>query len=235
MNITLKVFAGLRDIIGQSSLQVQVPPGTTVGQLWEQFQQQYPRLQNYSPVALTVNLEYAPPDTELQEGDEVAFIPPVSGGQENEPVRGRSEALPLIAITSEPLDVTALEEAVAHPTCGAVVTFVGRVREHHQGRRVRYLEYEAYPEMARRKMGQIGEEIRARWGVERVAMVHRVGRLTIGEASIVIAVAAPHRAEAFAACRYAIDRLKEDVPIWKKEYWEDGAEWIEEGQPGGKK
>ncbi|HID87231.1 MAG TPA: molybdenum cofactor biosynthesis protein MoaE [Anaerolineae bacterium] len=115
-----------------------------------------------------------------------------------------------------------------HPGAGAIATFLGTVRDHSRGRRVLYLEYDAYPEMAERTLRQIGEEIRERWGLDRVAIVHRIGRLEIGEASVAIAVAAPHRAEAFEACRYAVDRLKEIVPIWKKEVWEGGEYWVEE-------
>jgi molybdopterin synthase catalytic subunit len=129
-------------------------------------------------------------------------------------------------LTDQPLDPRAVEALVADPACGALVTFVGTVRRTNEGREVDYLEYEAYPGMAEKKMAEIAEEIRARWGLERVAIGHRLGRCEVGEASIVIAVAAPHRAEAFEACRYAIDRVKEIVPIWKREVWTDGAVWI---------
>ena len=129
-------------------------------------------------------------------------------------------------LTGDRLDPAALTRLVEDPSCGAVVTFVGNVRQENEGRDVDYLEYEAYPGMAEAKMAEIGEEIRQRWGLARVAMVHRLGRCEVGEASIVIAVAAPHRREAFEACHYAIDRVKEIVPIWKREVWRDGAVWI---------
>jgi molybdopterin synthase catalytic subunit len=137
---------------------------------------------------------------------------------------------PIIRVTREPLDavaVTELEHAVEHPSVGGMVTFQGVVRDNNLGKRTRYLEYEAYPEMAEREMGTIAAEIGRRWGTDRVAMAHRVGRLEIGECSVVVVVACAHRGEAFEACRYAIDTLKATVPIWKKEVAEDGEEWIE--------
>jgi molybdopterin synthase catalytic subunit len=136
----------------------------------------------------------------------------------------------MFRVTDEEITAQMVIEAVEHPSVGAIVTFLGTVRDRSQGRRVLYLEYDAYPEMAERTLRQIGEEIRERWGLDRVAIVHRVGRLEIGEASVAIAVAAPHRAEAFEACRYAIDRLKEIVPIWKKEVREGGECWVEENK-----
>jgi molybdopterin synthase catalytic subunit len=130
-------------------------------------------------------------------------------------------------ITTEPIDVDALYRAVLRDRDGAVVTFHGVVREYSDsGRAVRYLEYEAYPEMAEAQMRAIGAEIKRRWDIDDVAMVHRIGRLEIGEASVVIAVAAPHRGEAFDACEYAIDTLKATVPIWKKEVFADGEVWV---------
>lgn len=134
----------------------------------------------------------------------------------------------MFRVTEDEITAQMVIGAVEHPSAGAIVTFLGTVRDHSQGKRVLYLEYDAYPEMAEMTLRQIGEEIRERWGLDRVAIVHRVGRLEIGEASVAIAVAAPHRAEAFEACRYAIDRLKEMVPIWKKEVWEGSEHWVEE-------
>jgi len=136
----------------------------------------------------------------------------------------------IVRITRDPLDdaaVAELRRAVEHPSVGGIVTFLGVVRDHNKGKRVRYLEYEAYPEMAEREMAAIAAEVERRWGTDRVAMVHRVGRLEIGECSVVVVVACAHRGEAFEACRYAIDTLKATVPIWKKEVAEDGEEWIE--------
>lgn len=132
----------------------------------------------------------------------------------------------MFEITDQPLSLEPLVAAVRRSSSGAVATFSGVVREQTRGRQVRYLEYEAYQEMAVPKMRKIAEEIRLKWKVDEIAMTHRIGRLQIGEASVVIAVSAPHRREALAACAYAIDRLKEIVPIWKKEVWTDGEEWV---------
>ena len=129
-------------------------------------------------------------------------------------------------VTEAELDIQEAIGAVQHPGAGAVVSFVGTVRDTSRGRRVLYLEYDAYPEMAEEKLAEIGQEIAERWGTERVAILHRLGRLGVGEAVVVIAIATSHRAEGFAACRYAIDRIKEIVPIWKKEVWEAGEAWV---------
>jgi molybdopterin synthase catalytic subunit len=129
-------------------------------------------------------------------------------------------------IVSQPIDVSAVTAAVADPGAGAIVTFIGTTRDHNDGRRVTRLEYEAYPEMALAEMRKIGEVVRQRWPIERVAIVHRIGVVPIGEASVVIAVSAGHRQAAFEACHFAIDRLKEVVPIWKKEHFEGGEIWI---------
>ncbi len=136
----------------------------------------------------------------------------------------------MIQITREPLDrpaVDAIVQSVWHAGAGGIVTFEGTVRDHARGKRVRYLEYDAYPEMAEQEMAKIAAEVERRWKTDRVAMVHRIGRLEIGEVSVVVAVACPHRGEAFEACRYAIDTLKSTVPIWKKEVAEDGEEGVE--------
>ena len=134
---------------------------------------------------------------------------------------------PLISITHERLDRDALVAAVSHPGAGGIVVFEGVVRDNARGKQVRYLEYDVYPEMAVQQIREIVAEAESRWGVERVAVAHRVGRLEIGEASVIIVVASPHRAEAFDACRYIIDTLKATVPIWKKEVATNGEEWVE--------
>jgi molybdopterin synthase catalytic subunit len=166
---------------------------------------------------VSINHEYAAPERSIPPEAEIAIIPPVSGGEEAEEH---------LIITEEPLSADLLIQKVSNPSAGAVLTFVGTVREFTRGRRTVHLEYEAYAPMAIKKMRQITEEIKTRWPEARVAMAHRVGRLDIEEISVIIAVATPHRDEAFAAGRYAIERLKAIVPIWKKEKWEDGSEWI---------
>lgn len=138
--------------------------------------------------------------------------------------------LPLIQITREPLDrpaIDAIVQRVWHAGAGGIVTFEGTVRDNARGKQIRYLEYDAYPEMAEQEMAKIAAEVKRRWKTKYVALVHRIGRLEIGEVSVVVSVACPHRAEAFEACRYAIDTLKTTVPIWKKEVATDGAEWVE--------
>jgi len=164
---------------------------------------------------LMVNKAYVTHDHELHDGDELALIPPVSGGDSRR-----------YRIQSEALDPRLTESLVAHPGAGAIATFIGTVRDHGRGRAVTRLEYEAYAPAAELTMSQIGEEIRERWGIDHVAITHRVGLLGVGEASVVISVASAHRDAAFEACRYAIERIKEIVPIWKKEHYADGAAWL---------
>jgi molybdopterin synthase catalytic subunit len=136
----------------------------------------------------------------------------------------------MLDLTEDPLDPGPVVEDVRHPGSGAIVIFLGVVRDEDHGRKVRYLEYDAYRSMAEKEMRKVGEEILARWPAARISMRHRFGRLEVGETALVVAVSAPHRGDAFEACRYAIDRIKEIVPIWKKEVWEDGEAWLE-GHP----
>ena len=161
-------------------------------------------------------------DSVVSDGDEVAFIPPVSGGAHAVGV--------FFEITAQPLDARRLEAAVAHAGAGAICTFTGVVRDSSRGRSVTHLEYEAYADMAKAEMQKIAQEIAQNWPEARVAMAHRTGRLEIGEASVVVSASCPHRAEAIAACKWGIDRLKESVPIWKKEHAADGTFWIEGDQ-----
>jgi len=214
LKVRVRLFASYRELVGAGEETVEVAAGTTVAALWQRYVAQHPQMASVPP-AFAVNHAYAPGHRPLADGDEVAFIPPVSGG-----------AGPFI-VTDQEIDVAALRRAVAHPGAGGVVVFHGVVRDNSRGRAVRYLEYEAYPAMAERTLAQIAQEIAARWGLEHVAIAHRVGHLEIGETSVVIAVAAPHRQEAFAACAYAIDRIKQIAPIWKKEFTADGAVWVE--------
>jgi MoaE-MoaD fusion protein len=215
MKIQVKLFASVRELIGQRELMLEVPEGTCGSELIQLLVSTHPRLERLAPsLKLAVNQEYAGGDHILAEGDEIALIPPVSGGVD------------LFDVTHAPLSLDSLVAAVGESSSGAIASFLGIVRGIARGRQVEYLEYDAYPEMAVTKMQQIGREIRARWPVGRVAIIHRVGRLGIGEASVAIAIGSPHRAEALQACAYAIERLKQMVPIWKKEVWADGAEWI---------
>lgn len=215
MNIRVKLFASARDIVGRREVMLDLPEGATAAEVLQRMAADHPALGGLAPsLMLAVNREYVEGSRVLGEGDEIALIPPVSGGRD------------LYEVTEAPLSLDALTAGVSQNTSGAVATFLGIVREFARGRRVLSLEYDAYPEMATATMRQIGEEIRQRWPVDGIAMVHRIGRLAIGEASVAIAISAPHRHEALQACAYAIERLKEIVPIWKKEIWSDGAEWI---------
>lgn len=224
MKVTVKLFAVHRQLLGRREAQVEAPEGATIGDVWRALKAQYPQLSHLSDSVLAaLNQDYAPLDTRVQPGDEIAFIPPVSGG---------TEPAPLFAVVDGPIDEGAVRDAVADPGAGGICLFSGVVRDNSRGKRVLYLEYEAYPEMAARQMRVIESEMRARWSLQRVAMVHRTGRLEIGEASVCIAVSTAHRAEAFEACRYAIDRLKQILPVWKKEVWEGGEYWVGwEGNP----
>jgi molybdopterin synthase catalytic subunit len=216
MEVRVRYFAYFRERLGRSSDRLDVPDGCTVRDLWLRCTEGHEKLPPMlSSLLVAVNGDYADRETVLRAGDEVTFLPPVSGGADR------------CRLVRDPIDICALEAEVAAPRHGAVVTFVGVVREmSDSGRPVRYLEYEAYDELALREMEAIVRRIEAQWPDCSVAIVHRVGRLEIGETSVAIAVATPHRAVAFEACRLAIDRLKETVPIWKKEVFLDGEAWV---------
>ena len=219
MQVQLRYFAMIREVLGRTSECRRIDDGATAGSLFDLVALDAPRLAALKrSTMLMVNEEYVPADHPLADGDEVAFIPPVSGGS-TVPDR-------LFRVQAHPIDARAVEAAVATSGAGAVVTFTGTVRDHARGQRVTALEYEAYEPAAEKMLARIGDEIGERWGIDRVAVVHRTGRLRPGEASVVIAVASAHRGEAFAACEYLIDRLKEIVPIWKKEFYDDGAVWV---------
>lgn len=220
MKITLRYFALWREQLGRDEEDREVAPGATVGTLINEIIADHPRLIAMRPSTMfMVNQEYAPLGQTLADNDEVAVIPPVSGGSQETPGR-------LFKVVDTPLDVNEVIRAVEDPAAGATVSFTGTVRDNSLGKEVVALEYEAYPAAAEKMMARVADEIAERWGLRRVAIVHRTGLLTIGEASVVIAVSAPHRQEAFAACEYVLKRLKEIVPVWKKEAYTDGATWI---------
>lgn len=216
--VKVRFFAATADAAGRRQVEGDWA-GLTPPQLVKVLQEQFPNLVRLAPaLAIAVNREYATDEQILQDGDEVALIPPVSGGAVGEK--------PLFEVTDAPLSADEVAARVTNPYSGATLVFVGTVREWTKGKRTILLEYEAYPEMAVAQMQVIGREIEERWPGTGVAIVHRVGRLEVTEASVIIAVATPHRADAFDACRHAIERLKQIVPIWKKEIWEDGEEWV---------
>ncbi len=218
--VTIKLFATLRERARTAELDREFPEGITVGEIWRGLVAEFPALGgHHDSVAFAVNHEYVDGDYRPRAGDEVAFIPPVSGGSE-----------PLwvgpIKIIRDKIKLEELQRAVADPRSGATATFAGTTRNENAGRRVTRLEYEAYEPMALSEMRKIARAAGERFGIVRIAITHRIGRVEIGETSVAIAVSAAHRAEAFDACRFAIDRVKEIVPIWKKEYFEGGELWV---------
>ena len=216
----MRLFARYREAIGRERLEVEVPEGGTVEAAWQAVVVRHPELGRYRPFTLfAVGHDYVQPDHTLRPGEELCLFPPVSGG---------SEPADVYRIVEEPLSADAVAGTVADPAAGGIVVFSGVVRNEKDGRPVKYLEYEAHAPMAETTMRGIGEAVRRRWpSVKRVAVLHRVGRLEIGESSVIIAVSAAHRQEAFEACHFAIDALKQTVPVWKKEYFEDGEVWVE--------
>jgi molybdopterin synthase catalytic subunit/molybdopterin converting factor small subunit len=211
VHVTVRLFAGLRERAGFGSRQLELGEGARVADVWRALEL------GDEPAGLlyAVNKAYAAADAALGEGDEVALIPPVSGGA--------------FRLTAEPLSLDAAVEEVRRDAAGAVATFTGTVRNRSRDRDVVSLEYEAYEGMAEQMMAELAAELARRYDVSEIAIHHRVGRVEIGEASVVIAVSAPHRADALAACKDAIDTLKQTVPLWKKEVYEGGEAWIGQG------
>lgn len=219
MQLQLRYFASIRETLGTAGETREVPDGATAGEVFDLLVAESSRLAPMKRATmLMVNQEYVAADHRLADGDELALIPPVSGGTANAPR--------LLRVQEEAIDPRAVEAIVADRAAGAIVTFLGTVRDHARGRQVDALEYEAYAPAAEKMLGRIADEIAERWGIERVAIVHRTGRLLPGETSVAIAVASAHRDAAFAACRHAIERIKEIVPIWKKEWYSDGVVWV---------
>ncbi len=217
MRITVKLFGAAREAAGAKELSLALPDDARVGDVWAQLVAEYPALEPFeNRLAVSVNLEISSPDVQLEDADEVAFLPPVSGGAGN------------CSLSQGPIDVGRVVSRVSGPGMGGIVTFVGAVRNRARGRDIRHLEYEAYPAMAEREMERIAAQAAERWPGTKVAIAHRSGHLEIGDIAVVVAAAAPHRAEAFEACRFAIDTLKQTVPIWKKEVATDGEYWVEE-------
>jgi molybdopterin synthase catalytic subunit len=218
--LTLKFFATLRERARTAEMSREFPVGITIGEIWAGLGAEIPALAAHRDrVAFAVNQEYVNQDYQPRDKDEIAFIPPVSGGADAPWVGS-------ILIGDAPIDVEQLEQEVANPAAGAIVTFTGTTRRDNVGRHVLRLEYEAYEPMALSEMRKLAHEAGQQWEIIRIAIRHRVGIVEVGETSVAIAVAAAHRAEAFEACHFAIDRLKEVVPIWKKEYFEGGEVWI---------
>jgi molybdopterin synthase catalytic subunit len=220
MLVKVLFFGVLKDLVGKAEEWMEVAPGTTLGSLFASYSQRYETLEGKRPSILFArNQEFATADTALCDQDEVAFLPPVSGGSGDE---GH-----VFEIVRQTIDTRGLVERLQRAEDGAVVVFEGVVRNNTKGRPTTHLEYECYEGMAREQMARIGREIALQFAIGRMGMVHRLGRLEIGEASVVVAATAPHRKPAFDAALEGINRLKREVPIWKKEFFADGAVWVD--------
>jgi molybdopterin synthase catalytic subunit/molybdopterin converting factor small subunit len=211
MKIRVRLFAGLRERVGTGENEMELPAGARAGDVWELLQIG----DEPAGLAYAVNRVYVGREHALADGDELAIIPPVSGGS--------------FRLTEEPIDVQAVMREAEDESAGAVASFVGTVRRRSRDRDVLYLEYEAYEGMAEQVMTDVGAALDAKFDLCRIAITHRVGRVEIGEASVAIAVSAPHRQDALAACAEAIETLKQVVPLWKKEVYEGGEEWVGRG------
>jgi MoaE-MoaD fusion protein len=222
VQVRVLFFGLLTDVIGRRSETVSLPDGSTLSDLLAHYQSNFPRLQGFaSSLAISLNQDYAPLSSPLSEGDEVGLLPPVSGG---------ASETPLVEVVRERIVPQEIVTRLERPQDGAVVVFEGIVRDHSRNRRTLYLDYDAYEEMAVKQMRSLAAEALKRFPIRNLALVHRLGRLQIGETSVFIAVCSAHRAAAFDACRWLIDTLKKTVPIWKKEFFEDGAVWAD-GEP----
>ncbi|HVP41792.1 MAG TPA: molybdenum cofactor biosynthesis protein MoaE [Terriglobales bacterium] len=222
MQVKVLFFGVLKEMAGRASEGVELAEGATLSDLLERYEKEVPKLKQYrGSIALSVNQEYAAASTRLKNGDEIGLLPPVSGGADEEP---------LVRIVHERIDPHQIVTPLERPEDGAIVMFDGIVRDNSRGRRTLYLDYEAYEEMALKQMRGLAAQAKERFAIRNVAIVHRLGRLQISESSVFIAVFSAHRGAAFEACRWIIDSLKKTVPIWKKEYFEDGAVWAD-GEP----
>lgn len=225
MHVRVLFFGILKDIVGRAEETIEVPEDATLGSVFDVYCARFETLNGKRPSILFArNREFATSDTGLAEDDEVAFLPPVSGGS----APGRCDADGYVfAITREAINSQALARRLQQPDDGAVVVFEGVVRNNTRGRPTTHLEYECYEEMALAQMARIGREVAARFALGRIGIVHRLGTLQIGEASVAVVTTAPHRKAAFEAALEGINRLKREVPIWKKEFFADGAVWVE--------
>jgi MoaE-MoaD fusion protein len=230
MRVRVLFFGQLKDITGVAQEDAELSDGARVEDLFERYGRRFPKLAEFrASIAASVNQEYSGWRAPLATGDEVAFLPPVSGGQ-----GGAKQIVieeDIFQLVREPIRPRDIVDGLKAPEDGALVVFDGFVRNNFKGGKTLYLEYEAYEPMAYAKMREIGAEIRARFSIHRLAIIHRLGHLEIGETSVWIAVSSAHRGVAFDACRYAIDTLKRAVPIWKKEYFVGGAVWADGEKP----
>jgi len=222
MKVTVKLFARMRELVGSGTLERNIDDNATITDLLQTLQDEFPKLAEVAPrTIISVNREFADHEVQLADGDEVAFFPPVSGGT------GADDGK--FAVTFDPISLDKMASRVLKPETGAVAVFGGVVRNVSAGKAVEHLEYEAYEEMAVAKLRQVADEARTQWPkIVDIAIVQRIGHLEVGENAVIVAVSSPHRGDGcFEACAYAINRLKQIVPIWKKEVSPEGDEWIE--------
>jgi molybdopterin converting factor subunit 1 len=230
MQIRILFFGVLKDLAGGASDTLDLPENATVRDTLAHYQSKIPKLKESLPsIAVAVNQRYAGLDTKLRDGDEVALLPPVSGGSDGGAIEGDSakEEPRRASIVHDRIETARTVESIKQPEDGAVVIFEGIVRNQTRGRKTLYLEYEAYEAMALHEMESLVQQVLKDFAIRNAAIVHRLGRLEIGETSVLIVVVSAHRAAAFEACRWLIDTLKRTVPIWKKEHFQDGAVWVD--------
>lgn len=228
MTVKVLFFGLLRDLVSAREEQLAIAEGARVRDVFDHFAARFPKLSEMSnSIVMARNQEFADLASPVADGDEIAFLPPVSGGTGPWTHQVSDPAGHFFALTRQPIDTRALTDMVRRGEDGAVIAFEGVVRNNSKGRATRFLDYECYEAMAIRKIAEIGREIAASGAIGRIAMVHRLGRMDIGETSVAIVVSAPHRKPAFDAALEGINRLKKLVPIWKKEYFADGEVWVE--------
>ena len=232
MRVRVLFFGQLKEVVGKTDDEFDLPEGSVVRQVLQHYESRFPTLKNLLPsLAVAVNQQYAGPDVRLSSGDEIALLPPVSGGSADGLKSPTRLPKPRYAsIVRKPIDTASVLAEIKRGEDGATIIFEGIVRNQTRGRKTLYLDYEAYEEMALQELESLGAKAIQQFQVRDIAIVHRLGRLEIGETSVLIAVASAHRAAAFEACRWLIDTLKRTVPIWKKEYFVDGAVWAD-GEP----
>jgi molybdopterin synthase catalytic subunit len=228
MRVRVLFFGVLKEVAGLEEESLEVAPATTLGDILGQYLARFPRLSGMErSIVIAANQKFAARSDPARDGDEIALLPPVSGGCGPFRRTIQDEAGHLFALTRRPIDTAAIRKRLTAACDGAVATFEGAARNNTKGRRTLYLDYEGYEEMAVQVMATIGRDIAASLPITRIAMVHRLGRILIGEISVLVMVTAPHRPAAFEAAREGIDRLKKLVPIWKRERFVDGSEWVE--------
>ena len=228
MRVKVLFFGMLKDIVGRAEEQIDLEDGALLGSIFDRYAQQFPRLKGLtSSIVLACNHEFSDRAAQVRDGDEIAFLPPVSGGASRYVREIADPEGHFFALTREPIDAAALARTLLRGVDGAFVNFEGVVRNNTKGRATKFLDYECYEPMALKMMAEIGRDLVRNFAVGRVAIVHRLGRMQIGETSVAVVVCAPHRKPAFEAALEGINRLKRLVPIWKKEHFADGEVWVE--------